>query len=76
MWLVVPDAYSKWPEIHMMEANTTKTANIEKLQDIFAVYRLPEIIVSNNAAQFTAQQFGSYCTSTQAYRHTSIPSLS
>ena len=57
------DTYSKWPEIHVMEANTTTRSTIEKLQDIFVILGLSEIILSDNGPQFTAQQFGEYCTS-------------
>ena len=72
MWLVVIDAYSKWPQIHMMEANTTTSSTFEKLQDIFAILGLPEIIVSDNDPQFTAQQFGESCTSREI-KHTATP---
>ena len=36
MWLILIDAYSKWPEIYAMSA-TTAQATIHQLRKIFAV---------------------------------------
>ena len=47
MWLILIDAYSKWPEVHEMFETTSKTT-IQQLRKIFAVQGLPELIVTDN----------------------------
>ena len=56
MWLLVVDAFSKWPEIHSMES-TTAEATIKHLRQIFATHGLPRQIVSDNGPQFVATSF-------------------
>ena len=60
MWLLVVDAYSKWPEIHSMEP-TTAEATIKHLRQIFATHVLPRQIVSVNGPQFIATSFQKFC---------------
>ena len=54
MYMVVVDAYSKFPEVVKM-TNTTVQTTITALRDIFSRHGLPEILVSDNGAQFTAR---------------------
>ena len=61
MYLVVVDAFSKWPEIIEM-TNSTTSSTINALQRIFAQFGLPETIVSDNGTQFTSTIFQEYCT--------------
>ena len=56
MYMVVVDAYSKFPEVVKM-TNTTAQTTIIALRDIFSRSGLPEILVSDNGAQFTAREF-------------------
>jgi len=56
MWILLIDAYSKWPEVHVMESTTTDIV-IKHLQQIFATHGLPHQIVSNNGPQFTTKNF-------------------
>ena len=53
MFLVAVDATSKWIETHIMNS-TTSTANVCKLRDIFAQHGFPEILISDNASNFTS----------------------
>lgn len=55
-YLIVTDAYSKWPEVVVMQT-TTSLATIKVLMQIFATHGLPERIVSDNGPQFTSQEF-------------------
>ena len=50
-FLVIVDAFSKWPEIIEMNCSTA-AKTIEALRHIFAIHGLPEQIVSDNGAQF------------------------
>ena len=56
------DAFSKWPEVHMMESTTTELL-IKYLQQIFAVHGIPHQVVSDNCPQFVAEKFQHYCMS-------------
>lgn len=53
MFLILVDAYSKWPEVHMMSDITT-TSTIEKCKQIFAAYGLPQVMVTDNERTFTS----------------------
>nr|CAX83703.1 Gag-Pol polyprotein [Schistosoma japonicum] len=59
-YLVVVDAFSKWPEIFpVVPPSTTKTLQI--LSEIFSRNGLPDMIVSDNGSQFTSSQFQEFC---------------
>ena len=51
IFLVVVDEYSKWMEVAIVNS-ATSGATIKKLQSMFAIHGLPEILVSNNGSQF------------------------
>ena len=60
MWLVVEDAFSKWPEIIKLRTATSATV-ATNLMKIFAVQGLPEQLVSDNGSQFTSVEFKEFC---------------
>ncbi len=66
MFLVVVDAYSKWPEVIQM-SSTMSQNTIEALRALFARYGLPEQIVSDNGAQFTSQEFCDFVEASAPY---------
>ena len=55
-YLIVVDAYSKWPEVIPM-TSTTSNSTIKALMQLFATHGLPERIVSDNGPQFTSEEF-------------------
>ena len=55
-FLVLVDAFSKWPEVIEMSSSTT-AKTIETLRHVFAVHALPEQLVSDNGAQFISDEF-------------------
>lgn len=55
-YLVVVDAYSKYPETVNMPT-ITATATIKVLREIFS----PETIVSDNGPQFISEEFRNFC---------------
>ncbi|CAH8585253.1 unnamed protein product [Schistosoma margrebowiei] len=59
-YLVVVDAFSKWPEIVPVIPPTT-TQTIQLLTEMFSRNGLPDIIVSDNGSQFTSSQFQEFC---------------
>ena len=71
MFLIVVDAYSKWPEVIQMKT-ITSTATICELSKMFARYGFPETLVSDNGTQFTSAEFERYCQ-TNSISHVRIP---
>ncbi|PIO74864.1 integrase core domain protein [Teladorsagia circumcincta] len=61
-YLVVVDAFSKWPEVIPM-TSTTSIATLRELRRLFAQFGLPQIIVSDNGTQFTSAEFQDFCRS-------------
>ncbi|XP_055681836.1 uncharacterized protein K02A2.6-like [Lutzomyia longipalpis] len=59
-FLLVIDAYSKWPEV-FRTSSTTTTITIQKLVEVFARHGLPEVIVSDNGTQFVSDEFQEFC---------------
>ncbi|XP_064483069.1 uncharacterized protein K02A2.6-like [Ornithodoros turicata] len=56
MFLVVVDAFSKWPEVIVM-SSTTASHTVDVLRTIFARNGIPERIVTDNGPQFTSSVF-------------------
>ena len=68
LWLVVMDAYSKWPEIHAM-STTTAQATIHQLRKVFSAHSLLEQLITDNGPQFVAEDFKHFCQ-TRGIQHT------
>ena len=71
-YLVVVDAYSKYPEVVKM-TSTTSSATITALRDIFSRHGLPEILVSDNGSQFSSTEFEQFCANNGIMHRTSAP---
>ena len=63
-FLVVVDAYSKWPEVAVM-SSTTSEKTINGLRTMFAQHGLPEQFISDNGPQFTSSEFHSFFRTTK-----------
>nr|VZI34367.1 unnamed protein product [Spirometra erinaceieuropaei] len=59
-YLILVDAYSKWPEIAPLNP-ATASATITFLRRIFSQHGLPEVLVSDNGSQFTSSTFEDCC---------------
>lgn len=55
MYLLVLDAYSKWPEIFVMK-NISSAATIEKFKQMFTMHGLPNHVVTDSGTQFTSEE--------------------
>ncbi|XP_062387122.1 uncharacterized protein K02A2.6-like [Sardina pilchardus] len=62
MFMVVVDAHSKWPEVHLM-SSTTASKTIQVLRRLFSRYGLPEVLVSDNGPQSTSSEFDTFMKS-------------
>ena len=71
-FLVMVDAYSKWPEERAM-SSTTAQHTIEVMQDIFSTHGLPRILVSDNGPQFTSKEFSEYLAHNGVLHRRSAP---
>ena len=59
-WLVMVDAYSKYPCIHPTSSTSTK-ATTDLLEQDFAHFGFPHTIVSDNATTFMFGEFQAWC---------------
>ncbi|PIO71477.1 integrase core domain protein [Teladorsagia circumcincta] len=59
-YLVVVDAYSKWPEILQMNSIST-SATIKAMRRIFARFGNPQSLVTDNGTQFTSASSTEFC---------------
>ncbi|XP_063060460.1 uncharacterized protein K02A2.6-like [Engraulis encrasicolus] len=59
MYLVVVDAHSKWPEVHIMDS-TTSSKTIQVLRGLFSRYGIPLSLVSDNGPQFCSEDFSMF----------------
>ena len=62
MFLVVIDAYSKWPEVAIMQSISVENT-VKGLRSIFANKGVPEILVSDNGPQFVSEVFAVFMLS-------------
>ena len=59
-WLIVTDAYSKYPCIHQTSSTSTQ-ATTTLLEEDFAHFGYPHTIVSDNATTFSSAEFQLWC---------------
>ncbi|KAA3682468.1 uncharacterized protein DEA37_0009804 [Paragonimus westermani] len=59
-FLILVDAFCKWPEIVPLRTISTTTI-ISCLSRIFAQFGFPETLVTENGTQFTSTQFSQFC---------------
>ena len=71
-YLLVVDAYSKWPDVFPMGSNTTTKRTVQCLLSYISTCGIPEVLVSDNGPQFTSQEFGTFCKA-NGIRHKKTP---
>ena len=59
-WLVLVDAYSKYPCVHATSSTSTR-ATTDILEEIFAHFGYPHTLVTDNATTFTSDEFQVWC---------------
>ena len=71
-FLLVIDAYSKWPEI-ISATRITAKATVEMLRGLCSRFGMPNTIVSDNGRQFTSWEFEDFCNSNGIEHNRSPP---
>lgn len=61
VFLILVDQKSKWIEVKPMQNGTNSSETISKLKEIFAVFGLPNELVSDNGPPFNSHEFVSFC---------------
>ena len=59
-WLILTDAYSKYPCIHPTTSTSTR-ATLDLLEKDFAHFGYPHTLVTDNATTFTSDEFQQWC---------------
>jgi len=72
MFLIVVDAYSKWPEVFPLRTTTSATT-ITVLRNLFARQGLPLVVVTDNGPQFTSEDFNSFLRTNGVKHITTAP---
>ena len=69
MFLFIINAHSKWMEVHM----TTSSITISLLRKTVAALGLPDVVVSDNASNFTSEEFEEFLKN-NGVKHVRTPS--
>ena len=59
-YLLVMDAFSKWPEVCFLGTDTRASRIIQELCTIYSTHGMPRILVSDNDPQFTSGEFAEF----------------
>ncbi len=70
--LIVIDAHSKWIDTSVV-ATTSSYVVIERLRGLFAMFGIPETLVSDNGSGFVSQEFRSFLARNGIKQTTSAP---
>ena len=62
MFFIIVDAYTKWPEVFIMNS-TTSTNCIRILKSVFSRFGLPYRLVGDNGPQLVSEEFVSFLSS-------------
>jgi len=71
-FLVLIDAYTRWPEIHIMK-NMSVQNTINKCTEIFATFGIPQTLVSDNGRTFIATEFQDFLKRNGIYHKRTAP---
>ena len=73
MWMLVMDAYSKWPSVVRMSKYPTTETTTMALDILFTTWGPPKTLVSDNGPQFGSKQFEDWCHLNGIVHLTSAP---
>ena len=59
-YLLVVDAYSKWPSVVPLRS-LSSSSTIAEMERIFSDFGTPEVVMSDNGSQFDCAEFSAFC---------------
>ncbi|XP_055615373.1 uncharacterized protein K02A2.6-like [Toxorhynchites rutilus septentrionalis] len=71
-FLIIVDAFSKWPEVKVISDMTTETT-IDRLREFFATFGLPSVLVTDRGTQFMSDGFQSFLKKNGIVHKTGAP---
>ncbi|XP_058828320.1 uncharacterized protein K02A2.6-like [Topomyia yanbarensis] len=71
-FIVLVDAYTKWPEVRIFN-NITTTTTIQVCREYFATYGIPSVMVSDHGVQFTSEEFQKFLKMNGVYHKMGAP---
>ncbi|XP_053698835.1 uncharacterized protein K02A2.6-like [Sabethes cyaneus] len=71
-FIVLVDAYTKWPEVRILNDITTATT-IKVCREYFATYGIPAVLVSDHGPQFTSDEFQRFLKMNGVYHKMGAP---
>ncbi|XP_041985329.1 uncharacterized protein K02A2.6-like [Aricia agestis] len=71
-FLIIVDAYSRWPEVFIVN-NMTSATVIRHLRTVFATHGLCEILVSDNGTAFVSEEMRQFLDSNKIRHITTAP---
>lgn len=71
-FLIRVDAYSRWPEVFVVN-NTTSATAIRLLRSVFATHGLCEVLVSDNGTSFTSNDMQNFLKANNIRHVTTAP---
>ena len=72
-YLLMSDAYLKWPEIHELGSHATTLQTIEAMRRSFSRHGIPQKLVTDNGTQFTAGEFEEFMKANGIKHHRTPP---
>ena len=70
--LVISDYYSNFIEVARLNSVTSRSV-IKEMKDVFARYGIPDVLVTDNGAQFASAEFAIFAETWSFEHHTSSP---
>lgn len=70
--LVIADYYSNFIEVARLNSVTSRSV-IKEMKDVFARYGIPDVLVTDNGAQFASAEFAVFAETWSFEHHTSSP---
>ena len=72
-YLLLVDAFSKWPEVHELHKNTTACQTVECMRRTFATRGIPYCMVTDNGPQFLSEECSKFMRSNGIHHQRTPP---
>ena len=72
VYVIIVDYYSRWIEIKMLD-NQSSSKVISTLKELFSTHDIPDLVISDNSPQFSADTFRQFAADYDFIHVTSSP---